>query len=162
MVKVSDKAFLYRLLNDAGVSFSVGDFDSRMRLQKAAYLLRAMGAPLDYSYNWYMRGPYSPGLTATLFEIASHKKTVAEEATTVSIGPKAQAKIDNLARVLKDKPSSVPTLARWYELLASTAYLVRAGKSESSIRKQMLLEKNFSSSDVDRALDDLRRLGICK
>jgi len=40
------------------------NFDERLRLQKIVYLLWAYGISLEYGFNWYVRGPYSPKLAS--------------------------------------------------------------------------------------------------
>jgi len=38
-------------------------FSSRLKLQKLAYICKALGINLNYKFSLYIRGPYSPGLT---------------------------------------------------------------------------------------------------
>lgn len=38
-------------------------FDDRLILQKVVYLLQESGLEMGYRYHWYLRGPYSTGLT---------------------------------------------------------------------------------------------------
>src|SRR5579885_637652 len=47
-----------------------GSFDERLKLQKTIYLLQsAFRVNLGYTYNWYLRGPYSPGLAADAYKV---------------------------------------------------------------------------------------------
>ena len=48
------------------------DFDNRLILQKTIYLLQAFGLNVGYSFNWYLRGPYSPDLSRTTYLVASN------------------------------------------------------------------------------------------
>ena len=42
-------------------------FDERLVSQKKVFLLQEMGVDIGYSYNWYVRGPYSPDLATYIF-----------------------------------------------------------------------------------------------
>ena len=42
-------------------------FDDRLICQKKIYLLQSLGTNLGYTYNWYVRGPYSPALTTYIY-----------------------------------------------------------------------------------------------
>ena len=46
------------------------DFNARLVLQKTIYFLQEFGLNIDYSYSWYLRGPYSPPLTRDAYELA--------------------------------------------------------------------------------------------
>lgn len=54
---------------EALVSEGEEGFRSRLRLQKAAYLLKRMGVEpfKSYEFNIYLRGPYSPELAKTYY-----------------------------------------------------------------------------------------------
>ena len=43
------------------------DYGSRFKIQKLAYLCKAMGIPLNYQFTLYLSGPYSTGLTRDYF-----------------------------------------------------------------------------------------------
>lgn len=45
----------------------LNSFDDRMKLQKLAHLIQKMSKKSDYGFSWYLRGPYSSGLTSALF-----------------------------------------------------------------------------------------------
>ena len=58
------------------LAISKDSFDDRLICQKKIYLLQSLGTNLGYTYNWYVRGPYSPALTTYLYTnldvLASH------------------------------------------------------------------------------------------
>jgi uncharacterized protein YwgA len=62
---------LARLEEATGRRFDPRSFAGRLRIQKAIYLLRSMGHPVarHYSYNMYLRGPYSPQLTQDYYRL---------------------------------------------------------------------------------------------
>jgi len=45
-------------------------FRARLRVQKAVYLLQALGFPTGYRFSMYIRGPYSPELANDYMELA--------------------------------------------------------------------------------------------
>jgi len=45
-------------------------FRARLRVQKAVYLLQALGFPTGYEFSMYIRGPYSPELANDYMELA--------------------------------------------------------------------------------------------
>jgi uncharacterized protein YwgA len=51
-------------------NINMQDFQDRLRYQKIVYLMQNFGLSLGYGYGWYVRGPYSPDLTKTLFRIS--------------------------------------------------------------------------------------------
>ena len=52
-----------------GKEFNYYDFDDRMQMQKAVYLLQDLGVPVgDYSFRWYLHGPYSQKLQDDMYD----------------------------------------------------------------------------------------------
>jgi len=63
--------FLKALENTIRYEFNISTFEDRLRLQKIVYIAKHFGIDLGYSYNLYLRGPYSPELARdyyTLYE----------------------------------------------------------------------------------------------
>ena len=51
-----------------GSDFDYGNFEHRLEMQKAVYLLQDMGVPVgDYGFRWYQHGPYSQSLQDDMF-----------------------------------------------------------------------------------------------
>ncbi|MDR2869263.1 MAG: hypothetical protein LBV04_02325, partial [Deferribacteraceae bacterium] len=46
---------------------SMDSMEQRILVQKKVYLAQAFGISFNYSYNWYLRGPYSKKLTSDVF-----------------------------------------------------------------------------------------------
>lgn len=160
MSQFDKQAVVYKLLTDAGVSFSLDSFDNRLKLQKAAYLLVAMGAPLDYHYNWYLRGPYSPSLAKDLFGIASHIESTRKQAEGLRFGRGGRQHIDALKNALRAKPRDYQTETIWFEALASVAYLKKRGADKPAIEKQLQEEKSLSAKMVSEAYRVIADLGL--
>ena len=61
---------LSRVLKSIGIDqIDMDNFDNRLLYQKLIYLTQNYGLSLGYGYSWYVKGPYSPELTKTLFTI---------------------------------------------------------------------------------------------
>jgi uncharacterized protein YwgA len=82
---------LARLLVDlerrTGLEFDARSFESRLRIQKTAYFLKALGHPAVHSYGFgdYFYGPYSPTLARDYY--ALRKQGLLEGARRVSRPP---------------------------------------------------------------------------
>jgi len=64
---------LSRVFHQLGLpQINMDDFQDRLKYQKLVYLMQNYGLPLGYGYSWYVRGPYSPELTKTLFNISNN------------------------------------------------------------------------------------------
>ncbi len=59
----------YIIEADKKKSFNMSVFKNRLFCQKLIFLLNELSNELNYNYNWYIRGPYSPDLTKDLFYI---------------------------------------------------------------------------------------------
>jgi len=60
-------------LKEIGFKPKINDFQDRLVIQKAVYLLQRKGIGSNFEYNLHVRGPYSPELTK---EIYGHKSSV--------------------------------------------------------------------------------------
>lgn len=95
-------------------------FDARIICQKKIYLLQSLGTDLGYSYNWYVRGPYSPMLANYVYtNIELLSNTNFDSYKISKDAEKNIAKVNNL----QAKKTEDFTLATWYELLASLLYI---------------------------------------
>lgn len=59
----------YLIESDEKKTFNMSIFKNRLFYQKLIFLLNEVSNELNYNYNWYRRGPYSPDLTKDLFYI---------------------------------------------------------------------------------------------
>lgn len=137
-----------RILRNMG-PINMSKFDDRLRLQKLAYLAQELGAGKRYFYSWYMHGPYSSPLTATLY--------VVEEQGMFPSAPiltKKESKIISQIRSLLGKNISKP---RHLELFASIWYLCKITKDDrDTILEAMCRKKpHFKRHTVESALDAL-------
>lgn len=149
-------------LKEVGVNSDVSGFDSRLILQKTVYLLEEAGIRLGYSFTWYIRGPYSPGLTRDLYELASNKEDVA--GWVLDSHSKALAERLRPLFVTAAKGESGAT-AKHLELLASVHYLAtrrRLNINDAEEATTQLAQKGklFSEEEVSEAIYGLRQVQL--
>ena len=108
------------LMEDLGIDPELRAFADRLRLQKSVYLLQELGLPTAFSYNWYLRGPYSPSLTAVAFEEVARAHMQGDVTHKgYSLSQNARQKVRALRRIA-DEPNTMGLPAEyWLELLAS-------------------------------------------
>jgi len=110
-------------MDELGVAPELAAFSDRLRFQKGIYLLQRLGLRTEFSYNWYLRGPYSPSLTEAAFEEVV--KPIAQGDRTHQ-GYSLSAKTKRRVSLLKAMMGKCTTLEmseeKWLELLASMAF----------------------------------------
>ena len=97
-----------------GLSPKMDTFSYRKLFQKLIYLLQKSGINFNFSYNWYLHGPYSPDLTRILYEIVESNPSPHDELDDSEI-----ARINKLKSFLGKDLHSPDRL----ELLVSIDYL---------------------------------------
>ena len=138
---------LYLLMKELGADARLETFRDRLLLQKGVYLLQALGIPTDFSYNWYIRGPYSPGLTQAAFEEVVKPINQADKTCeSYSLTDDAQKKVEEFKSIACEYDEADLTKEKWLELLASMhfyrhkMYFPPSERSERA-RAQWLYEK---------------------
>jgi len=133
---------VYKMLYEKGFSYS--NFDQRMEMQKAIYLLQDMGVPVgDYGFRWYQHGPYSQRLHDDMYYESGrlcHSLTLTKEYAE---------SIDRLHDVIHHQAGKVYSTSNWVECLASLHYL-----------RENLLDFNSSEETVVRELER-RKAHLC-
>ena len=61
-------------LSTEGVSTDIQTFEGRKNVQKSLYLLQEENLPYGYYFGWYLRGPYSTGLTEDYFRVFENER----------------------------------------------------------------------------------------
>lgn len=149
-------------LKEAGVISDVSGFDSRLILQKAVYLLEEAGIRLGYSFNWYLRGPYSPSLTRDLYDLAANKEDVAGWVLDDQ-SKSAAIRLQSLFATPTNEDIAVK--AKRLELLASLHYLARRRRLKVDDCEQATAQlakngKHYSRDEVQNAIQELRRFEL--
>ena len=148
------------------MELSKDSFDARIICQKKIYLLQSLGTDLGYSYNWYVRGPYSPLLANYLYtniELLSNTNF-----DSYRISEKVEENISRVNSLQKQKPNDV-SLASWYELLASLLYIDNnriswkiENDKESLFKTLIQYKPKYNQGQCTHAFDVLENEGfIC-
>lgn len=154
---------LFLVLQEARVPASVDEFDNRLVVQKAVYLLQQRGVELGYPYNWYVRGPYSSRLADDLFCLVKTPANEAEEIKSYGLGEKTRAVIANV-KTLFEPTLPLSERAKHLELLASVLFLIKTGQANPNESQKLssILKANgklFESTDAKEAVDLLKSHG---
>lgn len=127
---------LYRRLFDE--EFDYSEFDKRLKMQKAVYLLQNMGVALgDYGFRWYFHGPYSQELQDDMHD-AMHSPAGDDEALK-----HFDKRIQRLQELVQAKERGGYSVPEWMECLASLHYL-----------RNNIMDYD---ADMEQTLDELER-----
>lgn len=123
---------------------NIEDFNERLRYQKLVYLLQVSGVPMGFRFNWYVRGPYSPGLADSLY-IISKNQGLLEETAQINFRNQEiiNQKIQKLTGVLAENIDN----PEYLEIIGSLSYIRNndpmLDKSEESLMKRLIELKPF-------------------
>ena len=143
------------------------DFDKRLEVQKAIYLLQESGADLGYHFSWYLRGPYSPTLADDAYSLLGVQMTrfLTE---TEPIPQDVMQKFLNLMRIVKRKSATPKEESRWLEILSSVHFVMkhsypRPKTEDEGIDYIARLKGNrFSKPEIEESYEILRKIGFLK
>ena len=107
---------LYKRLYEKDFDYS--EFEMRMNMQKAVYLLQTLGVPVgDYGFRWYLHGPYSQDLQDDMYA-AGKEKTEPQDVLA-----QYNRRIDRLYHLIHAVNRGSYSISQWMECLASLHYL---------------------------------------
>lgn len=149
---------LLACLRILGIKPTMKTFRDRKRMQKVSYWLPIFGIDVGLninSYSWYLHGPYSPGLTRTLFDIV-------EDPGRYVIGRLTKQDMDRIERLevfLGEDVDSADSL----ELLSSLHFLLyhaeRFGApTDAAIEALKAKKPYFKDDEIQRALEKIRTI----
>ncbi len=103
-----------KLLEENNIfDFNIESFESRVAFQKLVYLAQELfGMKFDYSFNLYLRGPYSPSLADDYYRLCE-----IEEDKTIEINDEEKEKFEKFRYFIKSKK-----VEDW-ELIATIHYV---------------------------------------
>ncbi|MFO0938340.1 MAG: hypothetical protein U0798_17680 [Gemmataceae bacterium] len=159
------QVLLAKSLDASGVPLSVASFDERLILQKAVYLIQSAGIRLGYRFRWYIRGPYSPEMTADAFAIINGGEGTKEELKAWKLDETSEAIGRKLKPLLLRVSETTDAKARRFELLASTLFLFNTKQADPELPDEtsnILIKngKDFTSDDVRNAVSEMRKYGF--
>ena len=150
------------------MGISKDTFDHRLICQKKIYLLQSLGTDMGYSYNWYVRGPYSPALTTYVYNNLDVLSAISF--SEYKLNSSAEANIDKVNGLSNTKPEDLST-PLWYELLASILYIYKNRNSKSwgndggdvALSNELIkMKPRFTDKHCQSALKSLRASGFIK
>lgn len=149
-------------LDALGEELSLNEFDQRLTLQKAIYLVQAAGVQLGFTYGWNLRGPYSPDLTSDAFALRDKLGTGTQEWKEWTFDANVQRQLARVRELLGNIPNGK---ARHLELLASVHFLLntRQGSVDdvAGIRHILAInDKHFSEDEISASIEELKRHGL--
>jgi len=142
---MTSKSKLIECLKILGIDLKVETFIERKLIQKIVYLLQVFGVDFGFYYDWYLHGPYSPGLTRMLYDIAQSGSFPHEELSGLEI-----TRIDKLKSFLGDQIKSPDRL----ELLVSIHYLQGHAEAIGASDQVMKLIKKLKPYYSDKEIEE--------
>jgi uncharacterized protein YwgA len=143
------------------------DFDKRLEVQKAIYLLQESGADLGYHFSWYLRGPYSPTLADDAYSLLGVRmRRFLTDGKP--IGQDVKEKFQNLMDIVKRKSTSTKEESRWLEILSSVHYVMRYSYPRPKTEDEgidyiaRLKGKRFSKPTIKESYEILQKVGLLK
>lgn len=119
-------------------NFCLHNFTDRILVQKKIYCAQMLGVDFGFSYNWYLRGPYSPGLTSLAFEAISQGS---EQLSDYQLNEEVISKLDMVSTIANDERKMELSEASWLELIASVHYLTCEASWIKDRTKEAIWEK---------------------
>jgi len=132
-------------------------FQERLLLQKRIFFTSMLGVDLGHVHSWYIRGPYSRGLTEDAFKIESARASGDVEPTTLP--DDLIEKVDEVQALFGDDWNDHQRM----ELLASVYFLAKKyDRKDLDFLSEKLtsFKKNFTEQDAADAVDSLSEKGI--
>jgi hypothetical protein len=150
-------------LDALGLPARLDTFADRLILQKAIYLAQVAGVQLGYHFHWYLRGPYSPGLTRDAFAVVAAVHQGLNESEGWNLDPASTERLQRLRPLLLGAPRD--ERATRLELLASVHFLLQAhpGQANDTAQLRATLRrygKDFSEGQIRQACEELTRHGL--
>lgn len=144
MNRISVIFSVFSLVLDKSVSMK--NYKDRLMLQKLGYLLKVIDKSIDYKFNWYHRGPYSPDLARDAFNLKNPEYTNT---------PKIQTLASVIKNLLPDKINEDKL-----ELFSSIIYLINERKLDNLDDILFSIESTkpwFSKEDVKGAFENITK-----
>lgn len=153
---------LAKSLEAAQAPLDVSTFNDRLILQKTVYLLQSAGIHIGYRFRWYLRGPYSPDMTAGAFGIVNEGEYGKKELQGWKLDEASVERAVKLRPLLHQPGEEKSETVRRLELLASVLFLVKTGQAKASDPSGTsgILKKNDKDYDEDEVKDAVKQLKV--
>lgn len=137
-------AFVNTLEKEGVHKFDPDNFISRLSMQKYVYFARLFGFDLEYEYNLYLWGPYSPALAEDYYQLKKRSKR-----TDLPI-PKGD--FNKFAELIRGKDHT------WLEI-ASTIHFIWENNRDWRERYRVKPRKDLKTFVIDRTSDIKSHVG---
>ncbi len=128
-----------------GKKFDYSNFEQRMEMQKAIYLLQVMGVPVgDYGFRWYFHGPYSQELQDDMY--FEDGRRIVEPI----LSEEYVDSIDKLYNMIHSTNKGNYSTTKWVECLASLHYLFKNVMSFNASMKDAVYELEKRKKHLDQ------------
>lgn len=117
----TDIQILKIFYSSLGVPQKIEGTKELLVLQKTALLGQLIAPSLDYSYNWYKKGPYSPSLTEACFELQGYL----DNSTQFCFNEIINKNLHILSEIIHKRDKNKTILIEWLEALACIAFLTK-------------------------------------
>lgn len=150
---------LFTLFNAIDKDLSMEEFEDRLEVQKIPFLAQSFGIDLDYSFSWYLKGPYSKIVARdgySIYESLRNGQT-----------PNLDESLSNDERLNQFREFISPYMndPTWLEIAASLVYLRQENYADEPLDQIIgyLIEdltygyKNFDETSVRSVISDLSK-----
>ena len=142
---------LYLIFKRLEITPSVSTFKQRKQLQKLIYILQRTGISLNFTYSWYLSGPYSPSLTPYYFDIVSRRDDFEVRTKGLRFSDDIEARIAEFRKTLGGGIADVDLL----EAMASLLYW-----EPTALDRLRLVKPHIDESTWQGAEKKLRELKL--
>ncbi|MEK6924277.1 MAG: hypothetical protein AABW54_03510 [Candidatus Micrarchaeota archaeon] len=136
-------------LKELGVKPRLASFEDRLVIQKVVFLLKKLGVDAGFGYGLYVRGPYSPDLTKSLY---THQTELEGLQASCRLS-KREADVVNKLRELAGKPKLLEIASTYLYLTCD----LHAGEDDAT-RRLKELKPFFSEADVAVGVSKAKQL----
>lgn len=144
-------------------NFSLNSFNDRIIVQKKIYCAQMLGIDFGFSYNWYLRGPYSPELTSLAFETVNSGLSSLDG---YELSDDVIEKLNIVKDIAEARENWGLSEVDWLELVCSVHYLIHEAswikdKSKENIAKNLFEYKpKYDTNDFNAAWSTLDDQGL--
>ena len=132
-------------------------YTTNRAVQKVVYMLKQFGADLGFGFTWYLRGPYSPSLTKTLFNPTDDNAQVQ--------GALSSKELEIMTEMRNFLGSDFYS-AEKMELVASLVYLIKHGPENGYSTKASVIKflrdakPQYPREDIEGVWQRIAKAGI--
>ncbi len=134
------------------------DYSSRFKIQKLAYLCKAMGIPLNYHFTLYLSGPYSTELTRDYF---NEPQLVENLETDYIFNENDIEKLDKINEYVLIHPFTINYESEFLEAISTVHYLKKRYPDmldDEIFSKTKEIKQHLKDSIIVIAINTLKKL----